>query len=132
MKKPLATCGPMSANGSATSASFSASVAVNHSQQMPVMRIALVLEATTGGTARHVVDLASELIRRHHEVTLVYSPIRADTRFEAEVAALAFTQVVQLPMRRAVGPWDIVASWALRQIFNRLGRLCQTKRLARL
>lgn len=85
------------------------------------MRIALVLEATTGGAARHVVDLASELIKLHHEVTLVYSPIRADKRFEAEVAALEFQHLERLPMRRAVGPWDIGTALALRRIIDRLG-----------
>jgi glycosyltransferase involved in cell wall biosynthesis len=85
------------------------------------MRIALILEATAGGAARHVVDLASELIQRQHDVTLVYSPLRADARFEAEVAALAFAHLIRLPMRRAPGPWDLGAARALRRIFDRLG-----------
>jgi len=85
------------------------------------MRIALVLEATTGGTARHVVDLSAELIRGGNSLTLIYSPIRADSRFEAEIASLAFEHVERLPMRRAVGPWDIKTALALRRIIDRLG-----------
>lgn len=85
------------------------------------MRIALVLEATAGGAARHVVDLASELIKERHDVTLIYSPIRADARFEADVAALDFAHLIQLPMRRAPGPWDLGAARALRRSFDRLG-----------
>ena len=45
------------------------------------MRILLVLEACGGGTGRHVVDLARGLLARGHEVSLRYSPRRADDRF---------------------------------------------------
>lgn len=85
------------------------------------MRIAMVLEATTGGTARHVVDLSSELMKLGHTLTLIYSPIRADSKFESEVQALAFEHLVRLPMHRAVGPWDFRTAFALRQIIGQLG-----------
>ena len=85
------------------------------------MRIAHILEATTGGAARHVVDLSAQLIENGHAVSLIYSPLRADSSFEAEIASLAYEHLVRLPMRRAVGPWDILAARSLRLVLNNLG-----------
>ena len=85
------------------------------------MRILLVIEPSGGGSGRHLVDLAGALIGSGHQVSLVWSPRRADPWFEDEVAALPFRALEPLPMQRAVGPWDIAALVALNRLIGRLG-----------
>lgn len=85
------------------------------------MRILLVIEPSGGGSGRHVIDLAQALIEAGHAVSLIYSPLRAEPRFEAEAAALSLRHLEPLPMRRAVGPWDLGTVLALRRLIARLG-----------
>lgn len=85
------------------------------------MRILLAIEAAGGGSGRHVIDLAGELVRQGHHVAVIYSPTRAEPRFEAEIAALPIAALERLPMRRAVGPWDIAAAQAMKRLIARLG-----------
>lgn len=85
------------------------------------MRILFVIEPSGGGSGRHVVDLARALTDDGHAVSVIYSPLRAEPRFEAELSALALTALERLPLRRAVGPWDIGALRALNRLIARLG-----------
>jgi glycosyltransferase involved in cell wall biosynthesis len=85
------------------------------------LRILLVIEPSGGGSGRHVINLAAALIVDGHQVSLVWSPTRADAWFAAEVAALGLRTVETLPMRRAVGPWDLPALLALNRLIARLG-----------
>ncbi|WP_271164083.1 glycosyltransferase family 4 protein [Brevundimonas intermedia] len=85
------------------------------------MRILLVIEPSGGGSGRHVIDLAQGLIDGGHRVSLIYSPTRAEPRFEAEAAALPLQHLERLPLHRAVGPWDIPALIGLRRLIARLG-----------
>jgi len=48
------------------------------------MRLCQIVEAASGGTGRHVLDLSAALHTRGHDVTIVYSPLRADPKFDAE------------------------------------------------
>lgn len=85
------------------------------------MRILLVIEPSGGGSGRHVVDLARALIQSGQQVSLIYSPRRADAWFQTEVAALPLHALEPLPMRRGVGPWDIACLHALNRLIARLG-----------
>lgn len=85
------------------------------------MRVLLVIEPSGGGSGRHVIDLAGALVQRGHEVSLIYSPTRAEPRFEAEVAALPFHAVHRLQMRQACGLWDIGAFLQLRSLILKTG-----------
>lgn len=85
------------------------------------MRILLVIEPSGGGSGRHVVDLARALIGSGHQVSLIWSPSRAEPRFEAAVAALPLHASGRLPMRRSVGPRDVAALYALNRLIARLG-----------
>lgn len=85
------------------------------------LRVLLVIEPSGGGSGRHVIDLARELAALHHEVVVVYSPIRAEPMFVRELQGLSLVAVEALPMRRAVGLWDIGAARALRRVIDRLG-----------
>jgi glycosyltransferase involved in cell wall biosynthesis len=53
------------------------------------MKILLILEATLGGSGRHVLDLADGLLARGNEVHLVDSPVRMDRAFAAGVTSLS-------------------------------------------
>lgn len=84
-------------------------------------RVMLVSEPSGGGSGRHVVDLAQGLTALGHSVVVVYSPIRAEPMFVRELEGLPVFAVEALPMRRAVGPWDIATARSLRRIIDRLG-----------
>jgi len=56
------------------------------------MKVLLVLEATLGGTSRHLLDLADGLLERGIEVHFVYSTLRADGNFLSGLASLRATR----------------------------------------
>ena len=75
-----------------------------------------VLEPSGGGSGRHFLDLCRAMQHRGHSVTAVYSPVRAEPAFVAELERIGLDNVVPLAMRRAPGPWDLSAWWHLRKI----------------
>lgn len=80
-----------------------------------------VLEPSGGGSGRHFIDLCGGLAAQGHAVTAVYSPVRAEARFVEDLLSRNLHRVIALPMQRAVGPWDAVAWWQLREIIKREG-----------
>lgn len=82
---------------------------------MAIVRVLEILEATGGGTARHVVDLGEGLAQRGVEVHLAYSPLRMDfiMREGLERLRKAGVRLLELPMRRAPHPSDLWALWKL-------------------
>jgi glycosyltransferase involved in cell wall biosynthesis len=85
------------------------------------VRILLVLEAAGGGAGRHVVDLASGLLARGHDVTLIYSPLRAEAWFVREIGALQRLNTRELQMGRSVSFGDIAMSRTLKQLVDAMG-----------
>ena len=83
-----------------------------------VKRLSLlqVLEPSGGGSGRHFLDLCRAMQHRGHSVTAVYSPVRAEPAFVAELENIGLDRVIPLAMRRAPGPWDLTAWWRLRKI----------------
>lgn len=79
--------------------------------------ILLVTEPSGGGSGRHVIDLARGLHRRGHRVAVVYSPVRAEAGFLAELRALP-VEAHPVEMHRAVGPKD----WASLQGLSALSQ----------
>jgi glycosyltransferase involved in cell wall biosynthesis len=85
------------------------------------MRLLLVLEACGAGAGRHVIDLAGGLIRRGHDVSLIYSADRAEDWF---IDALGFMPKLtkrELPMQRAVGFHDLKAIRDLQGLIDEMG-----------
>lgn len=80
-----------------------------------------VLEPSGGGSGRHFLDLCRAMQRRGHSVTAVYSPLRAEAAFVAELESMGLYSVIPLAMRRAPGPWDITAWWNMRRIVAQHG-----------
>ena len=73
------------------------------------MRVLHILEATGGGTARHVQDLCVGLARRGVDVHIVYSPLRADSVFLRGLPLLreAGVRLFEIPIRRVPYPDDL-------------------------
>lgn len=85
------------------------------------IRVAEILEATVGGTRRHLLDLLEGLDRSHFEVTAVVS-LKRDPGFAREVARLRAQgiEVITIPMLRRPAPIaDIIALWRLCRVFER-------------
>lgn len=85
------------------------------------LRVLLAMEASGGGVARHVLDLAEGLLRRDHEVVLIYSSERAEDWCSEAIRAMPELRARQLPMRRAVGVDDLALVIQLRRIIDRYG-----------
>lgn len=86
------------------------------------MRICHVIESSSGGSSRVVAGLLRDQVVAGHDVTLIYSPIRAEPRFTDAFAAIGHRlRVHALPMHRAVGPHDAVASWRLWRALRKFG-----------
>lgn len=88
---------------------------------MVPVHILYVLEATEGGTRRHLRDLACGL-PDGFSATVVVSPLRdpAFVREDRTAYQDAGVQWIELPMRRGAGAGDIVAVHRLREILRRL------------
>jgi glycosyltransferase involved in cell wall biosynthesis len=88
-------------------------------------KILLVLEATLGGTGRHILGLARGFLERNDEVHLVYSLVRADAQFKAGLKKLradypSLGECV-LPIRRPVVPADAYLLWKMYRYSRRHG-----------
>jgi glycosyltransferase involved in cell wall biosynthesis len=80
------------------------------------LNILLVVEASAGGTGRHVLDLADGFIRRGHHVHLAHSTVRIDQLFRDRLAAINGLVSHALPMRMAPHPSDYKIVRAIRKI----------------
>lgn len=70
------------------------------------LKVLHVLEATEGGTRRHVVDLLAGSDRRLFDAGLVYSRDRADGSLDEDLAHLRSlgTRLIEVPMVRRISP----------------------------
>ena len=85
------------------------------------LNILQALEPSGGGSGRHFVDLAEGLAARGHQVTAIYSPVRAEARFVAELTALPITAVHAIDMARAPSPSDLRAWLSINRIVGTNG-----------
>jgi glycosyltransferase involved in cell wall biosynthesis len=88
-------------------------------------KILLVLEATLGGTGRHILDLARGLLERDNEVHLIYSDLRADVQFQRGLERLRTEwpefRSERVRISRAVTVSDVAAFWRLFRYLRRHG-----------
>jgi glycosyltransferase involved in cell wall biosynthesis len=86
-------------------------------------RIALLVEASSAGVGRHVIDLGEQLMTLGHEVHLLYSPFRADKRFLVGVSRLMAAGAIALEINiaHAIHPSDIRAITMIRRHLRRHG-----------
>lgn len=86
------------------------------------MRICHVIESSSGGSSRVVAGLLRDQVEAGHDVTLIYSPVRAEAQFTDAVAEIGGAlRVRALPMYREVGPHDAVSGWRLLRVLRELG-----------
>lgn len=71
------------------------------------LKILLCLETSGGGSGRHVLDLACGLLTSDHDVTVIYSPLRAETEFVAALSDLTGVAAIPCDMHRSVGIHDL-------------------------
>lgn len=87
------------------------------------LRICHVIESASGGSAAIMVGIALESVRLGHEVHVVYSPEREDPKLIEALRAGGCASLIAVPMRRSVGPWDLVDGLRLRKALKSLGDL---------
>lgn len=85
------------------------------------LRICLVVESASGGTGRHVIDLATGLARNGDRLTLIGCPLRADPGFLHSAEAIPGLDLHLLRMGRRPGPGDLLSVWRLARLTARLG-----------
>jgi glycosyltransferase involved in cell wall biosynthesis len=86
-----------------------------------ILSIALVIESTSAGSARHVLDLAEGLLKLGHRVVLIYSPLRADEAFLGKMSTLENLVAVSQSMSSSLSISDIQAASLLQKNLGRLG-----------
>lgn len=94
---------------------------LTQSQTFRPLRILQVIEPSGGGSGRHFVDLCSALVEKGHEVTAIYSPVRAEDRFVQELLDLPLKAIHRVAMRRLPHPSDLAALLQIREIIRTEG-----------
>jgi glycosyltransferase involved in cell wall biosynthesis len=88
-------------------------------------RVLLVLEATLGGTGRHILDLANGLVSRGYEVHLVYSLMRSDPQFDSGLDRLCRARpelrTHEIAITRSVTLSDARVFWRLFRYVKKFG-----------
>lgn len=86
------------------------------------MRICHVIEPSSGGSGRVVAGLVHDQVAVGDDVTLIYSPVRADKQFLEAIEAIApKPRIRAIPMDRAVSLGDVAATWRLWRALSELG-----------
>jgi glycosyltransferase involved in cell wall biosynthesis len=109
---------PGAHNGAANGNGSGNSTAADHSN---MIRVLMVVESSSGGTGRHVLDLSRGLIDRGCEVHLVYSTNRIDQKFIDRIATTDGLHITTLPMRMNIHPSDVAAVRVVRRYLRRYG-----------
>lgn len=85
------------------------------------LRLLQILEPSGGGSGRHFIDLCRGMQARGHSVHAIYSPVRAEERFVAELTALDLAGIHVVPMKRSPGPADFGAWRQLTGVMRQAG-----------
>jgi glycosyltransferase involved in cell wall biosynthesis len=81
-------------------------------------RVLMIVESSSGGTGRHVLDLCRGLVARGCDVHLLYSTGRVDRLFLEGLCALPGVRTAPLAMRTSIHPSDAQAVLAARRYLN--------------
>ena len=73
------------------------------------MRICQIIEPTTGGSIRVALDLSRQLSMSGEDVTLLYSPLRADAGFYEKIKKETAFHFVSFPIRNYISAHDLIA-----------------------
>ena len=83
------------------------------------LNIVHLIEPGSGGSLRHVIDLARAQADTGHHVTIIYSPLRLEAAYGAELQNLSNVTLHELPMHRAPHASDVKNLFKLVQILRR-------------
>ncbi|KUP93532.1 putative glycosyltransferase EpsD [Tritonibacter horizontis] len=86
-----------------------------------MLKIALILETSGGGSGRHVLDLAQGLSERGHAVTVIWSPLRADDGFRDRLFEMNRVRNVTVDLHRSVGLHDLKGFRDLAKVLKNSG-----------
>lgn len=81
-----------------------------------MIKILYILEATSGGTQKHVIDLAKKIDKTEFQIDIVYSTNR-NKNFEQESYGI-FNKMYGLPITRSGSPSDIINILKIRKIIK--------------
>ncbi|WP_049974040.1 glycosyltransferase [Azospirillum sp. B4] len=79
------------------------------------LRILHIVESAATGVGRHLLDLLEGTLAQGHSADVLFSPIREDDIFRQGRARLSKVRFRAIAMRRAPGPLDLGALWAVRR-----------------
>ena len=82
------------------------------------LNIVHVIEPGSGGAMRHVLDLARAQADTSHAVSVIYSPLRLEAGYEAQLQALVNVKLYPLPMHHAPHVADVGSLWGLVKILR--------------
>jgi len=85
------------------------------------LRICIVTETLHAGVGRHIVDAASVLAARGHEIHVVYSPLRMDADFLASLQSQAGIACHAVEMPHAIGASDLGAFLQIKNYIKESG-----------
>ena len=88
---------------------------------MQTFEIDLLLEASSGGAARHVLDLFQLLDSRGWPVKLLVSPLRIDDISRSQIEGIEREKILLIPMRRSPHWTDVTAFITLRDYLLKAG-----------
>ena len=81
-----------------------------------MIKILYILEATSGGTQKHVIDLAKKIDKSEFQIDIVYSTNR-NKNFAQESSGI-FNNMYGLPITRSGSPSDIINILKIRKIIK--------------
>lgn len=84
-------------------------------------RVLMVVESSSGGTGRHVLDLCQGLAARGCDVHLLFSSGRVDRLFLDRLGTLDSVRSTPLPMKTCIHPCDAAAVLATRRYLKQFG-----------
>jgi glycosyltransferase involved in cell wall biosynthesis len=85
------------------------------------VKVAQVVECSAGGTGRHVLDLTEGLAERGHDISLLYSTERMESKFRRRLERLRGVKRYMLPFRRVIGLHDARHVSDLAALLRRIG-----------
>ena len=81
-----------------------------------MIKILYILEATSGGTQKHVIDIAKKISRSEYQIDIVASTFR--NKHFIEDSKGMFSNIYALPIKRNASFSDIQNIWKIRNIIK--------------
>lgn len=81
-----------------------------------MIKILYILEATSGGTQKHVVDIAKKINKSEYQIDIIYSTNRNKNFIEESNGV--FNRIYGLPIKRSASLTDVVNIWRIIKIIK--------------